>query len=129
MENIDYIPKWAKNAIIYHIYPFGFFNAPKNGRDDPNTVPRLAHIREYYDHFAALGINVIQFGPVFESVKHGYDTTDFMTIDHRLGTNALFKSIVAELHNRNIRVIVDGVFNHVGREFPSFKDIQKHREK
>ncbi|TFH31255.1 MAG: alpha-amylase [Promethearchaeota archaeon] len=129
MEHRNYIPDWAKEAIIYHIYPLGFFNAPKSGRDDPAIVPRLAQIREYYDHFATLGVNVIQFGPVFESVSHGYDTSDYMKIDHRLGTNDLFKTIVAELHERNIRVIVDGVFNHVGREFASFKDIQTHREK
>ena len=128
MENIRYIPDWAKDAIIYHIYPLGFFNAPKYGREDQNIVPRLEQIREYYNHFTALGVNVIQFGPVFESIRHGYDTIDYMTIDHRLGTNELFKTIVAELHERNIRVIIDGVFNHVGREFASFKDIQSHRE-
>ncbi len=62
MENITYIPDWAKEAIIYHIYPFGFFNAPRYGKDDSVIVPRLAQIRDYYDHFAALGINVGFFG-------------------------------------------------------------------
>lgn len=128
LENINYIPDWAKNAVFYHIYPFGFFNTPKYGKDDPITTPRLELIRDYYDHFVELGVSVIQFGPIFESVRHGYDTTDYMKIDHRLGTNDLFKTIVDELHDRNIRVIVDGVFNHVGREFPSFKDIQAHGE-
>ena len=89
---------------------------------------RLENIRDFYDHFHKLNINVIQFGPVFESVSHGYDTIDYMKIDHRLGTNELFKAIVSELHERGFRVILDGVFNHVSREFDAFKDIQQYRE-
>ncbi len=129
MENISYIPEWVKNSTIYHIYPFGFFGAPKFGDMESETTPRLELIRKFYPHFDELGINVVQFGPIFESVSHGYDTTDFMKIDHRLGSNDLFKEIVEELHQRNIRVIVDGVFNHVGRNFNSFKDVQKYKEK
>ena len=129
MESIHYIPEWVKKSIFYHIYPFGFFGAPKYGNTESEITPRLEIIRNYYPHFDELGINVVQFGPIFESDSHGYDTADFMKIDHRLGTNDLFKEIVEELHQRNIRVIVDGVFNHVGRNFDSFKDIQKYREK
>jgi glycosidase len=127
MENINYIPDWTKKAIIYHIYPLGFFDAPKFGRDN-GLVDRLAGIRDYYDYFKNLGINTIQFGPIFESVSHGYDTIDYMKIDHRLGTNDLFKQIVKELHDMGIKVLVDGVFNHVSREFDSFKDIKQYRE-
>ncbi|MFX1278746.1 MAG: alpha-amylase family glycosyl hydrolase [Promethearchaeota archaeon] len=129
MEQIDYIPEWAKTAILYHIYPLGFFGAPKYNTAENGQVDRLAEIRNFYDHFKNLGVNVIQFGPLFESVSHGYDTKDYMKIDHRLGNNDLFKQIITELHNMNIRVIIDGVFNHVGREFESFKDIQIYREK
>ncbi|MFX0065043.1 MAG: alpha-amylase family glycosyl hydrolase [Candidatus Hermodarchaeota archaeon] len=129
MENIDYVPDWAKKALIYHIYPLGFFGAPKNGSDENEITNRLTGIRDYYTHFQKLGVDVIQFGPIFESVSHGYDTTDYMQIDHRLGTNELFKQIVDELHDLGINVIVDGVFNHVGREFASFKDIRINREK
>jgi cyclomaltodextrinase len=129
MESLYYIPDWAKRAIIYHIYPLGFFNAPKYGKEENKTVNRLAEIRDYYDYFQKLGVDTIQFGPLFESVSHGYDTIDYMKIDHRLGTNELFKEIVDELHNLGIRVIIDGVFNHVSREFDSFKDIQTYREK
>ncbi len=128
MEHISYLPDWAKRGIFYHIYPLGFFNTPKFGKDDHETKLRLAGIRDYYDHFRELGITAIQFGPVFESISHGYDTTDYMKIDHRLGTNDLFKQIVAELHEMDIKVIIDGVFNHVGREFEAFKDIQQYRE-
>ena len=98
MENIDYVPDWAKKALIYHIYPLGFFGAPKNGSDENEITNRLAGIRDYYTYFQKLGVDVIQFGPIFESVSHGYDTTDYMQIDHRLGTNELFKQIVKELH-------------------------------
>ena len=129
MKYIDYVPDWAKRGIFYHIYPLGFFNAPKYNRDETMTVNRLANLRDYYDHFEKLGINVIQFGPVFESVSHGYDTIDYMKIDHRLGTNELFKTIVSELHKRGIKIIIDGVFNHVSREFDSFKDIQQYKQK
>ncbi|MFX0199772.1 MAG: alpha-amylase family glycosyl hydrolase [Candidatus Hodarchaeota archaeon] len=110
------------------MYPLGFFGAPKYGNDESKTVNRLAALRNYYDHFQQLGINVIQFGPLFESGSHGYDTTDYMQIDHRLGTNDLFKQIVNELHQLDMKVIIDGVFHHVGREFASFKEIQAQRE-
>jgi len=128
MENISYVPEWVKQGIIYHIYPFGFFDVPYHAGDEPQTVNRLEKIRNFYSHFQELGVNIIQFGPIFESVSHGYDTTDYMKIDHRLGTNALFKKVVNELHDMGIRVIVDGVFNHVGRKFFSFKDVQTHKQ-
>ncbi len=129
MEHISYIPDWVKHGIFYHIYPLGFFNAPKYNENESTTVNRLVNIRDYYDHFKKLNINTIQFGPIFESVSHGYDTIDYMKIDRRLGTNEFFKEIVSELHERGIRVILDGVFNHVSREFDAFKDIQQYREK
>jgi glycosidase len=129
MEHLNYIPEWTKTAIVYHIYPFGFFGAPKYGQDENATTNRLLEIRNFYDHFEKLGINVIQFGPLFESVSHGYDIIDYVKIDHRLGTNDKFEQITTELHNMNIKVIIDGVFNHVSREFDSFKDIQAHKEK
>jgi cyclomaltodextrinase len=128
MENITYLPQWVKEAILYHIYPLGFLGAPRYAKEEKETVSRLADIRKYYEHLQKLGVNVIQFGPLFESISHGYDTTDYKQIDHRLGNNDLFKRITEELHALGIRVIVDGVFNHVGREFPSFKDIQLNRE-
>ena len=128
MENIDYIPNWAKKAIIYHIYPLGFFNAPQINPDDGKIINRMAEIRKYYSYFEKLGINVIQFGPVFESVSHGYNTIDYLKVDSRLASNQLFKEIVEELHACNIKVILDGVFNHTSRNFFSFKDIQQNRE-
>ena len=102
MEKIQYIPGWAKGAIIYHIYPLGFFNAPKYGRDEQAIIPRLEQIRDFYDHFSTLGINVIQFGPIFESERHGYDTIDYMTIDHRLRSNSSHKSIWSAFNDHNL---------------------------
>ncbi|TFG18004.1 MAG: alpha-amylase [Promethearchaeota archaeon] len=127
MENIQYVPEWAKNGIIYHIYPLGFFNAPYYSKDETEIVNRLEQIRDYYSYFQDLGVTIIQFGPLFESHSHGYDTTDYLKIDRRLGTNDLFKEIVRELHEMGMKVIVDGVFNHVGRDFFSFKDVQEHK--
>ncbi|MHA2294985.1 MAG: alpha-amylase family glycosyl hydrolase [Candidatus Hodarchaeales archaeon] len=128
MESVTYIPDWAKQATIYHIYPFGFLGAPKYSREEDRTVNRLADLRNFYTHLQELEIDTIQFGPLFESVSHGYDTTDYFKIDRRLGTNELFKEIVDELHEQGIKVIVDGVFNHVGREFHSFKDARENRD-
>lgn len=125
----SYVPHWLKDSIFYHIYPLGFFGAPSRGIDENGkTINRLEIIRNYYNHFKELGINTIQFGPLFESASHGYDTSDFFTIDHRLGTNELFRDIINELHSMGIRVVIDGVFNHVGRNFFSFKDVLANKE-
>jgi cyclomaltodextrinase len=121
----NWIPDWARRSIIYHIYPLGFFDAPpRNTRGDP--VPRLADLRRWYDHIVSLGATTIYFGPVFESHSHGYDTIDYFSIDRRLGDNALFREILGELHGRGLRVILDGVFHHTGRDFFAFKDLCQH---
>ena len=86
---------------------------------------RLRTVRDWYEHFEQLGITAMYFGPVFESESHGYDTTDYFQIDRRLGDVTLLRNIVSELHARGIRVILDGVFNHTGREFFAFKDLQQ----
>ena len=129
LKHESYVPQWLKDAIIYHIYPLGFFGAPPTGIDEiGKTSNRLETIRNYYYHFKELGINTIQFGPLFESASHGYDTIDHFTIDHRLGTNELFREIINELHAMGFRVVIDGVFNHVGRDFHSFRDVLINRE-
>jgi cyclomaltodextrinase len=122
----SWVPGWAREAIFYHIYPLGFLGAPPQNDPEGEPVPRLADLRKWYDHIAGLGVNAIYFGPLFESVRHGYDTTDYFQIDRRLGDVALFRQIVGELHERGIRVILDGVFNHTGREFFAFRDIREH---
>lgn len=121
-----WLPGWAARAVFYHIYPLGFFGAPRqNPGGEP--VPRLAELRRWYDHIAGLGVNAIYIGPLFESGSHGYDTTDYLSVDRRLGDNALLGQLVKELHERKIKVILDGVFNHTGREFFAFRDIRQNR--
>ena len=75
-----------------------------------------------------LGINAIYFSPVFESDTHGYNTRDYKKIDVRIGTNQDFKEVCQRLHENGIRVVLDGVFNHVGRGFYQFQDVLKNRE-
>ena len=132
-----YLPSWAKNLIIYQIDPLGFFACPpinpiakiKPAIKQIQPVTRLAKIRKYYPYFKDLGIGAIHFGPLFESCTHGYDTINYFQIDRRLGTNQLFKEIVTELHNLNIKVIIDGIFNHTSRLFPAFVDIKQNKSK
>ena len=75
-----------------------------------------------------LGVNAIYFSPVFESDTHGYNTRDYKKIDVRLGTNEDFKEVCRKLHENGIRVVLDGVFNHVGRGFYQFQDVIKNRQ-
>lgn len=113
---------WINDAVFYNIYPLGFCGAPRE--NDFNLNYRLDKIYDWIDHFKELGVNAIVFNPVFESTRHGYDTIDYYKIDSRLGDNESFKRICKTLHKNGIRVLLDGVFNHVGRDFFAFKDIQ-----
>lgn len=118
---------WYDEAVFYHIYPLGLTGAPKeNSYGEPehrlNTLlPWIAHIKE-------IGCNALYIGPLFESVGHGYETTDYKKLDSRLGTNEDLAGFVAECHRQGIKVILDGVFNHTGRDFFAFQDIKKNRE-
>lgn len=117
---------WAKDAIIYHIYPLGLCGAPR--RNDFHTPP-VSRLRELYgwmEHAQGLGCNTILLGPVFESTSHGYDTVDLSAVDRRLGTNADLADLVAEAHRRGLRVLLDAVFNHTGRDHPIFRDLREH---
>ena len=116
---------WYDDAIIYHIYPLGFCGAPKFNDGSDEVTYRLDKVLDWIPHFKEMNIDAIYFGPVFESVEHGYDTIDYKKIDHRLGDNNSFRAICDRLHEAGIRVILDGVFNHVGRKFPQFVDVQE----
>ena len=115
---------WINDAVFYNIYPLGFCGAPK--QNDGVLAYRLDKIYDWIPHFKSLGVNAIVFNPVFESSKHGYDTIDYRKIDCRLGDNKSFKKICDTLHENGIRILLDGVFNHVGRDFFAFKDIQQN---
>ena len=118
---------WYDEAIFYHIYPLGLTGAPKeNSYGEP--VHRLNALLPWISHIKEIGCNAIYIGPLFESVGHGYETTDYRKLDSRLGTNEDLTNFVSECHKQGIRVILDGVFNHTGRDFFAFKDIRENRE-
>lgn len=118
---------WYDEAIFYHIYPLGLTGAPKeNAYGEPEH--RLNTLLPWIDHIKSIGCNAIYIGPLFESVGHGYETTDYKKLDSRLGDNQDLKNFVAECHKKDIKVIFDGVFNHTGRDFFAFKDIKEKRE-
>ena len=116
---------WYDESVIYQIYPLGYVGSPE--KNDGMLEHRILKIIEHIPHLKKMGINVIYFCPVFESSQHGYDTSDYSKIDCRLGTNEDFSTVCNELHNNGIRVILDGVFNHVGRDFFAFKDVQANK--
>ena len=118
---------WYDEAIFYHIYPLGLTGAPKeNSYGEPEH--RLNTLLPWISHIKEIGCNAIYIGPLFESVGHGYETTDYKKLDSRLGTNEDLTNFVAECHKQGIRVILDGVFNHTGRDFFAFQDIKNNRE-
>ena len=119
---------WIEEIVFYHIYPLGLCAAPD--RNDPNLPPvsRLEALYPWLDHMADLGCNGLYLGPLFESVSHGYDTTDYYHVDRRLGDNSTLTAIVARAHELGIKVVLDGVFNHVGRDFWAFRDVLSNRQ-
>lgn len=119
--------KWYNEAVFYHMYPLGLLGAPKENRE-PETVHRIRELYPWLDHVREIGCTAIYIGPLFESTTHGYDTRDYRRVDRRLGDNEDFKEFVEKAHHRGIRVVVDGVFNHTGREFFAFEDIRRNRE-
>jgi len=118
---------WYQESNFYHIYPLGLVDAPKeNPYGEP--VHRLPEIEKWIPHIKEIGCNALYIGPLFESVGHGYETTDYKKLDSRLGDNNDLKHFVLACHEAGIRVVFDGVFNHTGRDFFAFKDIQANRE-
>lgn len=118
---------WYNEAIFYHIYPLGLTGAPKQN-EYTEPVHRLNTLLPWIDHIKEIGCTALYIGPLFESVGHGYETTDYKKLDSRLGTNEDLTAFVKACHDKKIKVIFDGVFNHTGRDFFAFKDIQQNRE-
>ena len=108
------------------MYPLGMTGAPRHN-DATEVTNRFAELLQWILHIRTLGCNAIYIGPLFESTSHGYDTRDYKLVDRRLGDNESFKDFVKQCHDSGIRVVVDGVFNHTGREFFAFKDIQEKK--
>lgn len=132
---------WFNNAVFYQFYPMGICGVEKennwnwnnqwNGARDPIEASNPENIRnlsKWISHLNGLGVNAVYFSPIFQSDSHGYDTRDYYTIDSRLGSNEDFAFLCEQFHNSGIRVVLDGVFNHVGRGFWAFRDVQEKKQ-
>ncbi|GAB2478011.1 alpha-amylase family protein [Jatrophihabitans fulvus] len=107
---------WVAHSIWWHVYPLGVAGADTTG-GDRSPGNGLDLLTSWLDHVVELGLNGVALGPVFDSATHGYDTLDHYAIDPRLGDGAAFDRFVAAAHDRGIRVVLDGVFNHVAPGF------------
>ena len=118
---------WYDEAVFYHIYPLGLTGAPKRN-DYAAPVHRLRGLTPWIGHIRDLGCTALYIGPLFQSVGHGYETTDYRLLDARLGTNDELTAFVRACHDAGLRVVFDGVFNHTGRDFFAFRDLRQRRE-
>ena len=112
---------WYDESVFYQIYPLGFCGALHGDGEN------IKKVMEWIPHLENMKVGAIYFSPIFESDYHGYDTKDYKMIDHRIGTNEDFKEVVKSLHDKGIRVVIDGVFNHVGRNFFAFSDVREKK--
>lgn len=134
--DIHKVPEWAKDSIFYQIFPERFNNGDKS--IDPEKVdvwggiPRrdnyfggdLKGITEKLDYLKELGINAVYMTPIFTAnTNHKYDTTDYMEIDPNFGDKETLKELVKEAHKRDIKIVLDAVFNHSGYLFKPFQDV------
>ena len=116
---------WYESAVFYHLYPLGATGAPFENRGPAES--RFDQLDAWIPYLEDLGFSALYIGPLFESSTHGYDTRDLRLVDRRLGTNGEFRDFVDACHRAGIRVVIDAVFNHTGREFFAFRDIQERR--
>ncbi len=116
------MPDWVHHVVWWQVYPLGFVDAP--AREGPEVVHRLPRLQNWLDYLIGLGASGLALGPIFASTTHGYDTVDYFRLDPRLGDEQDFRELIDAAHNRGIRVLLDGVFNHVGKEFPAFQQRQ-----
>jgi glycosidase len=115
------VAPWADHAIWWHVYPLGFTGAERAALPPGEPVRhRLDHLAAWLDYAIELGCNGLLLGPVFAAETHGYDTVDHFRIDPRLGDEDDFDALVTAADARGLRIVLDGVFNHVGRGFPAF---------
>lgn len=119
-------PEWIKKAFIYHIFPLGLTGAPTKNQIDLPIEYRLEQVTHWLDHLQWLGVNTLFLGPIFQSSTHGYDLIDYDQIDRRLGYEETAQNLFKEVHRRGMRIILDAVFNHSGRDFWAFQDLRKN---
>ena len=116
---------WYNEAVIYQIYPLGLCGAPEE--NDGILSHRILKLIPWIEHIKKTGADTVLLNPLFESDRHGYDTRDYLTPDCRLGTEEDLKAVCDAFHDAGLRIIFDAVFNHVGRGFWAFKDVQEKR--
>jgi cyclomaltodextrinase len=116
---------WVRHAVWWHVYPLGFVGAwPPGEAGGPGPGEhRLRRLLGWLDYAVELGVSGLLLGPVFASETHGYDTVDYLRIDPRLGDESDFDAVITAAHDRGLRVLLDGVFNHVGRDHPAFRAV------
>lgn len=114
---------WIETTLWWHVYPLGFVGAPRAAPEQAEPVPRLRRLEAWLDYAAEMGATGLALGPIFAASTHGYDTIDHLRIDPRLGDDADFDALVAAARVRGLRLLLDGVFNHVGRDFPAFAEV------
>ncbi len=119
---------WVYESVFYHIYPLGLCGAPQENDLSSPVDYRMDKLYAWVDNLKEMGVNAIYLGPIFESTSHGYDTKDYYNVDRRLGDNESFAKLVDFFHDNGIKVVLDGVFNHVGRDFWAFKDLLEKGE-
>lgn len=117
---------WFDEALFYQIYPLGLCGAP--AENDEQLEHRLIKLQDWIPHLQKLHVDCVFFNPLFDSDRHGYDTRDFNKLDPRLGDNNDLITLIEKFHEAGIKVMLDGVFNHVGRGFWAFQDVLKNRE-
>jgi cyclomaltodextrinase len=114
---------WVADVLWWHVYPLGFLGAEREAPADGRIAPRLGRMEPWLDYAVELGASGIALGPVFAAETHGYDTVDHLRIDPRLGTEKDLDALIAAARDRGLRVLLDGVFNHVGRSHPAFRAV------
>jgi len=121
------VSTWSDHVIWWQLHPLSFTGAPEQGDAAEPAVPRLRHLHGWLDYVIELGANGLLLGPIFAARTHGYDTTDHFRIDPRLGTEQDWQALVTACRERGLMLALDGVFNHVGRDFPQFRDVLERR--
>lgn len=117
--------QWYEDAVIYHIYTLSAAGAPFLN-DYTVQEHKLNEFEKWIPHIKGMGFNAVLFSPMLKSRSHGYDVTDYFEIDNRIGTNDEFQSLVKNFHDKGIRVILDSVFNHCGRDFFAFQELRQN---
>ena len=116
---------WFEQAVVYQIYPLGLCGAP--AENDGHLEHRILRLLDWAEHIRSLGADTVLLNPVFDSDRHGYDTRDYFHLDPRLGTDNDLAQVCQAFHRAGLRVLLDGVFNHVGRGFWAFRDVQEKK--